>query len=154
MTKYYMKDLPDNPVWVNGFPLRFDILETGDQTLINELDRCIARQAGGITALTKEQYDEEAKKKASGNNWPNNLKPAFKRTELSALQGLPVAGDAGNPNVGFRNGAGTFARPQQFIPNNGIQAANPSMPDPIEIPKMESFTIKPPPTAKASSLKN
>lgn len=134
--KFYSKELPDQPVYVNGFPLRFDIVETEDPTLIRELDNCVRNGMGGVVAITQEQYAEEVKKKELGilSNGSSN-KPPW-RTELSANQRLNAA------VVG-----GSFAKPQQ-PPQVAIERQPQQMPDKLSVPDASEFVIKPPATAK------
>lgn len=143
MPKYYQKALPENPLYVHGHPLRFDILETEDAKLIGILENCIARQMGGIKALSKEQYDEELKKKESGQNSNNNSNKRQWRQELQALR---------HPQ-GF---AAVEGRVKEFLAPPPAPPSNPRpMPEPITIPAPESFKEfkRPPPLAKEANVK-
>lgn len=157
--RYYSKEIPESAVFINGTAMRFDILETADQTLVTELDKCIERGIGGVISMTKEEYDEEVKKKVSGLSSPSSLRQQHQRQELSAnqLAGLRAAGAVGN------NINGQFAAPQvpmgrnhtphsQFgLPNGRAQTP---MPDPIQVPSVEDFAaaFAKPPTAKMSEV--
>lgn len=155
-TKYYRKDIPQMPVYVHGIPLKFEILETSDASLITELDKCIHFGRGGISEITKEQFDEDAKKKPSGTISESVYKQNRNRLELSSphLSQNPAA--EGGINIG-----GAFARPQDIgrahTPNEqfGLPsgAVGPSggrpMPDPIEVPRTADMK---PPTAKLSEV--
>ena len=155
-TKYYRKDIPQMPVYVRGTPLKFEILETQDPILIEELDKCIAFSRGGVMSITKEEFEEEAKKKPSGTTSESGYKQRQQRVELSSQllnQNLVVDGGI---NVG-----GQFANPQDFgrphtpketfgLPNGAVgPAGGRPMPDPIEVPKPSDMK---PPTAKLSEV--
>lgn len=148
--KYYMKEIPDSALILSGAALRFDILETEDSHLIAELDKCIERQVGGILSITKQQYEEELKKKETGRLSGNSSNPLRRRQELSAnlLAGVGVAAEAGRSN-------GQFAAPQlpngrEATPHNrsGLPKGNGPAPDPIDVPSAETFIR--PPTSKAN----
>ena len=154
--KFYRKDIPQMPVYVHGTPLKFELLETADAMLIEELDKCIAFGRGGVISITKEEFDEEAKKKPPGTISESGYKQRQQRLELSSpLQGQSLAADGGI-NIG-----GQFARPQDVgrahtpherfgMPSGAIgpSGAKP-MPDPIEVPTPADLK---PPTAKLSEL--
>lgn len=153
-TKYFGKELPEAPVYVNGTPLKFEVLETQDPVLISELTKCIARGKGGVSEITKEQFDEAIKKKLHETKFESGYRQNRRRQELSPqLQNrlLAAGGDGSMPN---------FAGPQfgrESKPNNffGLPtgATGPSggrpMPDPIEIPTVDDLK---PPTAKLSEI--
>lgn len=161
MTKYYMKEIPELPVYVHGTPIKFDILETSDQVLIEELDKCIARGVGGVMSITAEVFAEELKKKELGNSSLFSSQPLHKRQELSALHSLkaPVAGDEKRFDFG-----GTFAKHQERehtphnmagLPSSFNGPSNPgpkTMPDPIELPALSEFKTTKPTTAKLSEV--
>jgi len=144
------------PVYIHGTPLKFEILETADAALIEELDRCIAFGRGGVISITREEYDEEAKKKPQGTFSESGYKQKLTRLELSSqlLNQNPAA--EGGINIG-----GQFARPQDIgraqtpnekfgLPNGAVgPAGGRPMPDPIEVPKPADMK---PPTAKLSEL--
>lgn len=156
-----MKEIPELPVYVRGTPIKFDILETSDQVLIEELDKCIARGIGGVMSITAEVFAEELKKKELGSSLLSNSQPLHKRQELSALHSLkaPVAGEEKRFDFG-----GTFAKQQgrEHTPNNnhGLPTSfngpsNPAprqMPDPIELPTAGDLKIQKPTTAKLSEV--
>lgn len=153
--RYFSKEIPETAVVINGTSMRFDILETADPVLIQELDNCVARGVGGVVAISEAQYQEEVKKKAQGNSSHDSLNPRRQRQELSANQflSLRAAVDAGNIT-------GQFAKPQvgrAHTPNNsfGLPRAQGPAPDPIEVPTAESFAaaFAKPPTAKMSEVK-
>lgn len=155
-SKFYRKDIPQMPVYIHGTPLKFEILETADAALIEELDRCIAFGRGGVISITKEEYEEEAKKKPQGTFSESGYKQKLTRLELSSqlLNQNPVA-EAGI-NIG-----GQFARPQDIgrahepnekfgLPNGTVgPAGGRPMPDPIEVPRTADMK---PPTAKLSEV--
>lgn len=154
-TKYYRKDIPQMPVYVHGTPLKFELLETSDGALIEELDKCIAFGRGGIEAITKEVFDEESKKKPSGTISESGYRQRQQRLELSSpLLSQNLVVDAGI-NVG-----GQFARPQDVgrvhapherfgLPSASGPSPGRPMPDPIEVPKTSDMK---PPTAKLSQV--
>jgi hypothetical protein len=147
--KWYSKELPDAPVYVNGFPLRFDFLATEDPTLIAELDKCAHRGMGGVVSITQEEYEVEVKKKDSSIQSSNSLNPPPHRTELQAFHRVDakrVAEAVANP----ASRRGMFARPQTGD-RPVHQNQQESMPDPIQIPSPNAFVV--PPTAKLSDLK-
>lgn len=150
MQRHFKKEIAEAPVFVLGHPMRFDILQTEDPTLIAELDKCVARGVGGVIAISPEEYAEESKKKEQSNLLNTNSKP-HQRQELSALRldARRVVEAVGNPAPR----TGMFAKPQ--IPTDGhrLQQTAQPMPEPIEVPTPESFVIRQPPTAKASELK-
>lgn len=154
-TKYYRKDIPEMPVYIHGTPLKFEILETADAALIEELDRCIQFGRGGVSGITKEQFDEEAKKKPTATLSESGYKQRQQRVELSSqLQSQSLVAEAAGINLG-----GQFARPQDIgraqtpnekfgLPGGAVgPAGGRPMPDPIEVPKPADMK---PPTAKLS----
>jgi hypothetical protein len=150
--QYYLKEIPETAVIINGVSMRFDILETADPILISELDKCIQRQIGGVVAITKEQFDEEVKKKANEKLSGNSSNPLRRRQELSSnlLAGVGAAAGAGRSN-------GQFATPQtgrESNPHNrgGLPKGVGPAPDPIEVPSAGDFasSFDRPPTAKAN----
>lgn len=138
--KYYAKDLPESPVFVLGHPMMFEFLETGDPTLIAELDNCVRRGVGGVREISAETYAEELKKKELEKRFGNNSKPQHRRTELSFI-GSPGAAAHGS----------SFTRRQQPEVNHAPSVNGQPMPDPIEVPVASSFAL--PPTAKMKELK-
>ncbi len=156
--KFYAKEIPLSPVFIGGFPLKFEVLATEDSALITELDKCVTRGVGGVIALTKEQYDEAIKKKE--NETPSSLssRPPRWRTELSALpSGAQRAVEAAVKNGAHGGDGGQFAHPQiggrferAVLPTSGRP-----VPDPIEVPSAEAFSgvfMKMPPVVKASEI--
>lgn len=153
--RYFSKEIPESAVVINGTSMRFDILETADPILIRELDACIARGVGGVISISESQYQEEVKKKASGNPSHDSLNPRRQRQELSANQLLNL-----RAAVGVGNANGQFAQPQMgrpHTPNNsfGLPRAQGPAPDPIEVPSAADFAaaFAKPPTAKMSEVK-
>lgn len=155
--RYFSKEIPESAVVINGNSMRFDILQTADPLLIQELDACIHRGVGGVVSISEAQYQEEVKKKQAGNSSHNNLNPRRQRQELSANQLLNLRAAAG---AGSGNANGQFAQPQMGRPNTpnnsfGLPRAQGPSPDPIEVPTAESFaaSFSKPPTAKMSEVK-
>lgn len=158
MRKFYLKEIPDTPVIVNGASMRFDVLATEDPTLIAELDKCIEKSIGGVIAITEEVYNEEVKKKESGTHSGSNLKRRHQRQELSAIQLVELRAAVA------ASGKGQFASPQipsgrNHTPNNrpGLPGTRGGpTPDPIEVPTAESFAeaFSKPPTASMKSIKS
>jgi hypothetical protein len=156
MTKFYRKDIPQMPVYVHGVPLKFELLETADAALIEELDKCITFGRGGVMSITKEEFEDEAKKKPTGTLSESGYKQRQQRVELSSplLNQNLVA--EGGINIG-----GQFARPQDIgraheprekfgLPNGAVgPGGGRPMPDPIEVPRTADMK---PPTAKLSEL--
>jgi hypothetical protein len=70
-TSYYSKELPDQPLYINGTPYRFETLATDDPVLSKHLDNAAAKHVGGIVKISKAEYDaaQDLKKK--------NPQPAF-----------------------------------------------------------------------------
>jgi hypothetical protein len=155
MSKYYRKELENQAVFIFGHPMRFDFLATEDPALISELDKCAAKGIGGVVSITKEQHDEELKKKetlelSNGSSKPHPSTPHRQEIVSPNLHGPRVAEVIANPG-GRRNGM--FARPQMgdrqgWPPQNrqGGDDRHGPMPDPIQIPSPQQFA--PPPTAK------
>ena len=150
---YYRKEIPESAVIVNGVSMRFDILETQDPVLVAELNKCIARGVGGVVSISKEEFDEEVKKKASGMISGDSSKLHQRRQELSANQ-LGAARAAGG---GFANPNGQFAAPQitagrEHTPftRHGFPTNKGPSPDPIEVPDSDSMlsTFSKPPTGR------
>ena len=127
MTKrYYAKEIPESPCWIFGQPYRFDLLATEDPVLIQELDKCVRKGIGGISALSESNYTEELKKKQDEKLLQSFSKPSQRRNELSALNLSPSASRA----VGRLSSGGTFAQRQR--PEGGIQSdRQAAMPEPI-----------------------
>lgn len=155
-TKYYRKDIPEMPVYIHGTPLKFELLETADAALIEELDKCIAFARGGVSSITKEVFDEEAKKKPPVTISESGYRQNRSRQELSSPHlSQNLAAEAG-VNIG-----GQFARPQDIgraqtphesfgLPSGAVgPAGGRPMPDPIEVPKPSDMK---PPTARLSEL--
>jgi hypothetical protein len=143
--RYYMKELETVPIYIFGQPFRFDVLATEDPQLIHELDKCIAKQRGGVIAITKEEHDVAVQKKITENLLRDSSKPPHQRHELKAVQ-LPQDRRAVEvvANPGGRRG-GMFARPQVGRDGtvlNGRHDATP-MPDPIQIPSPTQFITPP-----------
>lgn len=117
-----------------GQPLKFDILATQDTLLIAELDKCAARGVGGVMTLTEAQYNEEVKKKETGQSLLNSSNPSKRRQVLSALHlnVRPVAGGQIN------------------LPPTGSAVTGRHIPEPIEVPSPQSFGL--PPLAKTSDV--
>jgi hypothetical protein len=155
MRKFYAKELPESPVYVAGHPLIFDFMETEDSALIAELDKCVARHVGGVVEISEEQFIDEIKKKETGNNSANSLRPRLQRTELQAVQWDALRAAGGGVSS-------QFAKPQlqrEHRPHNrsGLPSgASPNgthpTPDPIEVPTAESFGEIRPPTAKLKDI--
>lgn len=148
--RYYQKELSNSPVYIGGHPVKFDILETEDLTLISELDNCIRRGIGGIIAMSAEEYAVESQKKTSGTSSGSvfSHNPNQQRhSELSAQrQRLAAEGAAAN---GRHPPSGQFTR-EGAMPTSGRP-----IPDPISVPSPNAFSglfVKPP-TAKASEVK-
>jgi len=146
---YFRKEVEQSPVYIFGQPFRFDLLATEDAMLIAELDKCVHRGIGGVVSITKEEYEEESKKKQAEQLSRNSLNPPQHRPELKSLNLPPdrrAVEAVANPG-GRRNGM--FARPQ--MGDRPQPRNNEPMPDPIQIPSPTSFIV--PPTAKLSDLK-
>lgn len=147
--KWFLKELPDAPLYIFGSPFRFDFLATEDPALIAELDKCVRKSIGGVVSITQEEYEIESKKKEIEIRSSNSLNPPPHRTELQAFHRVDakrVAEVVANP----ASRRGMFARPQtgdRPVHQNNREA----MPDPIQIPSPNSFVV--PPTAKLSDLK-
>lgn len=158
--RYFKKELPDNPVYCLGQPFRFDFLATEDAVLISELDKCIRKQMGGVIAITKEEYEEELKKKEASPQFggSSNGSP-LRRQEIVAAQfrhlnlgvgqdGRRVAAVVANPSSNRRGLLAQQALPQREAAQAPTMA---QMPDPIQIPTPAQFAK--PPTAKVGDLK-
>lgn len=155
-SRYYRKEIPESPIYIFGKPLKFEILETADASLIAELDKCIAHGRGGVIAISQDEYEAEKKTCQREMRSDSVYKQNRQRLELSSpLFGQHLAVDAANE---IRI-SGAFARPQEreHTPNNqfGLPAGavgpgnSKAMPDPIELPKAEDMK---PPTAKLSEV--
>jgi hypothetical protein len=151
---YFKKELPEQAVFVAGFPVRFDFMATEDPLMVSELTKCANKGVGGVIAITKEIYDEELSKKnaalSNGSSKPHLSTPHRQEIISPNLHGPRVAEVVANPG-GRRNGM--FARPQMgdrqgWPPQNrqGGDDRHGPMPDPIQIPSPAQFA--PPPTAK------
>ncbi len=157
-TKFYRKDIPEMPVYIFGKPLKFEILETADPALIEELDKCIQFGRGGVIAMTAEQFEEEAKKKPSGTSSESVYKQKRQRLELSSPLSMHDLAAEGANDVRISS---AFAQPQEREATPHTRFGLPSgtgpapgsgskpMPDPIEVPKAEEMK---PPTAKLSEV--
>lgn len=136
--KYYRKEIPTTPVYIDGVPFRFEILRTEDPKLIEALDSAILKQIGGVIAITADEYDAEAKKKASGQPSSYGSTPRGRRLELSADR-VPVAGrgDEFDP---------VLATPQ--LDPNASKVTGRSAPEPIMVPSpstiQKAMTVVPP----------
>jgi hypothetical protein len=149
--KYYRKEIPDQAIYVFGQPFRFDILATEEVPLIHELDKCIAKQRGGVIAITQEEYEVEVKKKATEQllrNASQPHRPELKSSNLNLQPERRVAEAVVNPG-GSRQGM--FARQQMDRQGIAAHRQQELMPDPIQIPSPNQFIT--PPTAKLSEMK-
>jgi hypothetical protein len=151
--KYYRKEIPEQAILIFGQPFRFDFLATEDQSLIHELDKCIAKQRGGIIGITKEEYDVEVKKKETESFLQGSSKPLqHQRHELKAIplpQDRRAVEVVANPG-GRRNGM--FAQPQRGRDGTVLNGRQDTpMPDPIQIPSPTQFLT--PPVANISEPK-
>lgn len=152
-TKYYQKELPESAVYVKGAPLKFDLLQTQDPSLIEELDRCVSRGVGGVISITEAQYQEELKKKELESSSRHSSNQPRGRQELSAPSARHVA-EAIDRTKSLVNG-GMFAGPQRD--KNSSPVSGRPMPEPILVPSPNEFSgifTKPPPTAKASEIES
>lgn len=120
-SKYYLKELPEQAIYIGGKAFKFDVLETNDQWLQSELDSAIRQGIGGIISLTKEQFAEESKKK------------------LNATQLLPSLQRQSEIRPQWSSGGG--ARPAVVL---GSQQKPPNLPpaEPISIPSPKIFLPK------------
>jgi hypothetical protein len=156
-TKWYQKEIPEMPVYVHGTPIKFEVLETADPVLIEELDKCIKFGRGGVAPITKEQFDELAQKKTNETRSESGFKQSQHRHELSAPNlNLSHAVDGASPDVRF-GGIMAKAQERDHTPHNrfGLRGGAPGpaparpMPDPIELPTPADMA---PPTAKLSEV--
>lgn len=76
---YFKKELPNNPIWIEGVAHRFDILATEDEHLAKHLSSASKKKVGGVESITKAEYDELLKKKAQQLPFS---KPKFQREEV------------------------------------------------------------------------
>jgi hypothetical protein len=154
-TKYYRKDIPEMPVYIFGKPLKFEILETSDASLIEELDKCIQFGRGGVIGISAQEFEQEAQKKTSGISSESVYKQKRQRQELSSpLLAQEAAAGAGDIRI-----SSAFAQPQERehtphnrpgLPGGAIgPAPGKPMPDPIDLPKVADMK---PPTAKLSEV--
>lgn len=147
--RHFLKELENQPVWIRGAPIRFDILETDDPILIEELDNCIRGARGGIVSISEEQYAVELKKKENAKSSASSSSSQPWRKELSSPEALRAAVHQG----------GSFARPQEPRPFNQFamqqtpRLAPAEMPAPLAVPDASEFVLKPAPTAKLKKPK-
>lgn len=75
-TSYFAKELPEQPIYINGQAMRFDVFATSDPDVIQKLSSAAAKRVGGVLVITKEQYESalEDKKKVQSN-------PSLKRRQ-------------------------------------------------------------------------
>jgi hypothetical protein len=149
--RYFKKEIPDQAIYVFGQPFRFDFLATEDPAMIIELDKCIAKQRGGVIAISKEEYEVEAQKKTNEQLLRNASQPHRQELKSSNLNLHPerrAAEAVVNPG-GSRKGM--FARQQMDRQGVAAHRQQEPMPDPIQIPSTAQFTT--PPTAKLSEMK-
>lgn len=149
--RYYLKEIPDSPVVINGVAMRFDFLQTEDPVLISEFTKCIAAGVGGVLEIDKARYDEEVKKKVSGTQSDANSKLRQRRQELTANQWAGVGAAAQGAQSDTLHGH--FAAPQVSMGRDhsprqqhglpSMTGPSPIMPDPISIPAEAAF-LKPP----------
>jgi len=77
ITAWFEKELPDQPLYLNGRAYRFHLLETSDAALIKGLNSAADNRVGGVIKLTQEEFN---KKKA--NPSPASLTLPGKREEV------------------------------------------------------------------------
>lgn len=125
--QFFCKELPQNKLYLsNGHPITFDIMETSDAWLIQELDAAIKNHVGGVIKLTKAQYDEAVKKKSEGKS---QLNSASYRQEII-------------PTHQF-----TSQHQQRVFPQGGRVAVaagsqpHGQLPDPLTVPDPSTFTM-------------
>lgn len=126
--QWYGKELPTNKLYLsNGHPITFDIMETSDAWLIQELDSAIRNQVGGVIRLTKEQYDEAVKKKSaekspvSSPSYRQEIMPTHQFTSQHQQRVFPQGGRVAVA-------AGSNQRPAE-------------LPDPLTVPDPSTFTM-------------
>mgnify|MGYP000022248475 CR=1 FL=1 len=165
MTKYYKKEIPEMPVYVNGTPLKFEVLETADPLLIAELDKCIQFSRGGVSEISAAEFEEESKKKQNATRSESGYKQQRQRQELSSQQlAQSLAAGAGSDSGAFRSQLlGPFVGPQDGrMPTPRNQFGLPSgtvgpsgkgpTPDPIEVPSGSEMKSKAPVAKLADTL--
>lgn len=79
-TAYFEKELPEQAIYIQGRPFKFDFLATEDDFLIAELRNAARSGVGGVIEITQQQYDEGLKKKENSKL----SQPSFqRRTEIA-----------------------------------------------------------------------
>jgi len=86
-TRFFAKELPDQPIYIAGRPYKFDFLATDDNWLISEFESAIRQGVGGIVEINQAQYDESLKKK-TGNSSPQLFQRA---TEINPFRHAQAA---------------------------------------------------------------
>lgn len=124
MAAYFSKELPDQPIYVNGAPVRFSCLKTEDQWLITELRNAIKQGIGGVYELADEAaYNECVKKK-------NEEKSRLNSRNLLSATMLPPP-HLNHPQ--FRQAGKRVAAVESKPPGE--------LPDPLTVPDPKSFTM-------------
>jgi len=131
-TKYYRKELPTQPIYVNGRPLTFDVIETSDAALIAQLDSAIAGHRGGIEEINAATYQEEVQKKTTEKRSGDESKN--RRFELSAINlGAHAAAAVVNLSAGDQRIPGQPVTTSERLPSGREK------PDPIMVPSPNQF---------------
>jgi hypothetical protein len=119
---FFNKELPEQPIYVQGRGLKFEFMATEDDFLIGELRNAVRGGYGGVIEITREQYDEGVKKK---ENSKNSSQPFQRRAEITPQWSQPTAA----------------ARPAVVLGNRQPPANLPPA-EPISIPSPKVFLPK------------
>lgn len=157
MAKYYLKELVNQPLFLpSGAKVPFEdvggtygILAAEDSGLIAELDKAVKNHIGGVMSLTKEQYDEWAKKKET---LPSSLglpRPRERESlgpiPFQQLQAVRAAGAAAVVNPPMPPGPNLISSPNQSAQQAGQQRVEPlQVPTQFTKPKPRVGKIPPP----------
>ena len=130
--KFYRKELPTQPIYVNGRPMLFDVTATEDPVLISQLDAAIAGHRGGIESITEEEYQSEVQKKTTEKRSGDDSRN--RRFELSAIH-LGAHAAAGAVNLSSSD----VRIPGQPVSTAVRLPSGRELPDPILVPSPNQF---------------
>ncbi len=121
MKLYFKKELGlERPIWINGAPVRFDVIALEESDAIApHLLNAARKKVSGVVQLTSEQYEEELKKKAS-------VRPPKRQREEVKQQALPYARSGSVRRVAVGDKSQVLQTPEQAAVSQDTESYKPS----------------------------